>query len=129
MPGAAGHDFHIGYRHEIGRRHALGHLHTHHQPRTRQTRPTRVSAICVCFFGVMVTVIGIMLTAVFAVSGSGVVPVGVCVLAVGAALVTGACFWMRYKQRKADRTTASAQAQEQPEVCCFVLFVCLYFFV
>ncbi|XP_078611105.1 uncharacterized protein LOC144881722 isoform X7 [Branchiostoma floridae x Branchiostoma japonicum] len=129
---AGGHRRAAGHRHRAGHRHHIGHLHharaRGHIFRSRGARrggggtihigpgtPQKtVLGICLCFFGFFMIGVGIMLTAIFASTGSGVVAVGACVLGVGFLLFL-AGLWSCNRQWK-DNRAAGAQAQGQPWV-------------
>ncbi|CAH1273908.1 Hypp5225 [Branchiostoma lanceolatum] len=70
--------------------------------------------ICLGFFGFFLIGLGIMLTAIFAASGSGVVAVGATALGVGAVLL-GVGLWLCNQQWK-DNRAAGTQAQGQQGV-------------
>ncbi|XP_078611104.1 uncharacterized protein LOC144881722 isoform X6 [Branchiostoma floridae x Branchiostoma japonicum] len=78
--------------------------HTGMAPRKTDPR------FCLPFFGFLMIIIGIMLTAMFAATGSGVVAVGACVLGVGAALL-GAGVWLCKRQQNAKRSTTNSREQ------------------
>ncbi|XP_019643308.1 PREDICTED: uncharacterized protein LOC109484470 isoform X2 [Branchiostoma belcheri] len=125
----------IGRHHRAGHRHHIGlRAHHHHRPARRigfRSRGVRgggggtihlgpaagktVIGICMGFFGVFLIGVGIMLTAIFATSGTGSVAAGACVLVIGVALL-GVSLWLCNKQWKEDQAAASAQGQGQPGV-------------